>query len=223
MSWRRIANGLAKPAAFWLLAAPAFYLAWRWARVFAYDPAVHGTALLVMDPYLADPVGATHVFLGDTAIRVLLLSLAMTPLRDWTGWSGWVRIRRRVGLFAFGYVAAHIAVYVGFELQWSLAKLWDDVLVRRYITVGMLSFALLIPLAVTSHNAMIRRLGPVRWRRLHWLAYPIAVLAVLHHIWVEKGLQMEPLVHAGVLAVLLGHRVVMFTRRELRARALAAP
>lgn len=190
--------------------------------MWTYDPNAPAALDAIIDPFFVDPVGVTHVFLGDTALRILLLSLAMTPLRDWTGWSGWILIRRRVGLFAFGYTLAHVSVYVGVELGWSLTKLMEDTVERRFITVGMAALVLLIPLAVTSHNAMIRVLGAVRWRRLHWLAYPIAILAVVHHIWVEKGLQLEPLIHGGVLAVLLGHRLVRWGQKRLRPRRAAS-
>lgn len=216
---KRAARRWIKPVAFWVLLAPGLFLVWKWVGVWTYDPSSPAALDVLVDPFFVDPVGVSHVILGDTALRVLLVSLAMTPLRDWTGWGGWILVRRRVGLFAFGYALAHLAVYFGVELSWSLAKLAEDIGERRYITVGMAALVLLIPLAITSHNRLIRALGPVIWRRLHWLVYPIAVLAVTHHVWVEKGVQLEPLVHAGVLAVLLGHRVVRGVARGVAGRA----
>lgn len=186
-----------KPIAFWVLIAPLAWLVWQW------------TALLSGWPHALgfNPIEATHRFLGDTAIRVLLATLALSPLRDWTGWSGWILVRRRAGLFAFGYAALHVVAYLGFDLLFSLPALWEDVVRRRYITAGMAAFALMAPLAATSHNAAIRRLGARAWRRLHMLVHPIAALAVLHHFWMVKGDQVAPLVHGAILAVLFAHRL----------------
>lgn len=202
---RHWAKRLIKPVAFWLLAAPGLWLLWQWAALLG--GLAHGLGF--------NPIETTHRFLGDTALRVLLVGLALSPLRDWTGWSLWIVIRRRVGLFAFGYVVLHLLAYVGFDQQFSIPALWDDVVARRYISVGMVAFVLLVPLAITSHNTMIRRLGPVVWRRVHWLVYPIAALGVLHHYWMVRGEQLAPWVHGGILAVLLAHRVVRWAGQRL--------
>lgn len=154
-----------------------------------------------------NPAEWTHRFLGDTALRILQIALAITPLREITGWGQLLRVRRRIGLAAFFYALLHIVAYLWFDLLWSMAALWEDVLKRTYITLGMAAVALMTPLALTSTNGMIRRLGAAAWRRLHWLVYPAAVLGVLHHIFMVKGVQPEPLVHAAILALLLGWRV----------------
>ncbi len=206
-------KSVAKPVAFWLLAAPALWLAWQWVLLFTHQPNALGF----------NPIEATHHFLGETAIRVLLITLAMSPLRDWTGWSGWILIRRRVGLFAFGYAVLHLLAYFGLDLFFSVSALWNDVVLRRYITAGMAAIVLMTPLAMTSHNAMIKRMGAKAWRRLHWLIYPAAALAVLHHIWMEKGAQIGPLVHAGILIVLLGHRVILTIWRRTKRHAAQSP
>lgn len=154
-----------------------------------------------------NPAEYIHHFLGDTAIRVLLATLAVTPVRDITGWAPVILIRRRIGLAAFFYALLHIVAYLWLDLLWSLSALWEDVLKRMYITLGMAAFALLVPLAVTSTNGMIRRLGRTAWERLHWLIYPIAVLAVFHQTLMTKSLQWGEIVHGGILAVLLLWRV----------------
>jgi len=163
-----------------------------------------------------EPVAATHHFLGQTAIRILLISLAITPFRDLTKWAPIMRVRRRIGLAAFWYGLLHLLAYFGADLFFSLPKLWEDVLERTYITFGMAAFVLLIPLAVTSFDAMIRRLGALQWRRLHMAVYLIAALAVTHHFFAEKGLQPGPLIHIGILALLLGYRIwkAVETRRK---------
>ncbi|MCG8443377.1 MAG: sulfoxide reductase heme-binding subunit YedZ [Caulobacterales bacterium] len=184
------------PLAFWILMAPLLWLAWQWIALLAGWPNALGF----------NPIQATHHFLGQTAIRVLLVALAITPARDWTGYAPLLRIRRRVGLFAFGYALLHLLAYFGLDLFFSLSALWADVVERTYITFGMAALVLLIPLAITSHNALIRQLGSARWRRLHWLVYPLAALAVTHHVFAERGAQLGPWAHAGILAALLGWR-----------------
>jgi sulfoxide reductase heme-binding subunit YedZ len=186
-----------KPLTFWLLALPGLWIGGQWVAYWLAWPNDLGF----------NPAQYTHHFLGETAIRVLLVALAVTPFRDWTGWAPIMRVRRRIGLFAFAYALMHVAVYLALDLELSLAKLWEDVLERTYITFGMAALALLIPLAITSHDALIKALGAVRWRRLHWAVYPIGVLAVVHHFFAEKGDQPGPWVHAAILAVLLGWRV----------------
>ena len=208
------------PLTFWLLMAPLFWLAWQWVAALMGWPNTLGF----------NPIQTTHHFLGQTAIRVLLLALAITPLRDWTGWSPILRIRRRVGLFAFGYAVLHLLAYFGLDLLFSLSALWEDVVLRTYITFGMAALAMLVPLAITSNPAVIRAMKAAQWRRLHQLVYVLAPLAVLHHWYAEKGFQMGPVVHAGVLALLLGWRVAKWagvakprSKRRVSAVAGAQP
>lgn len=180
------------------LLAPAVWLTAQWFAVVNGWPST-------LDRF--NPIQDTHHFLGETAIRTLLVTLAVSPFRDITGWAPIIRVRRRIGLAAFFYALLHVTVYFWLDLGLSVAGLWEDVLERTYITFGMLALLGLIPLAITSHNEMIKRLGALAWRRLHWLVYPIAVLAVVHHYFAEKGAQLGPWVHAGILAALLGWRV----------------
>jgi sulfoxide reductase heme-binding subunit YedZ len=143
---------------------------------------------------------------GDWSLRFLLLTLAVTPLRRLTGWNGLQRFRRMLGLFAFFHVCLHFGVYLIFDQFFDLSAIIADVAKRPYITVGFAAFVLLIPLAVTSTNRMIKRLGR-NWQRLHRLVYLIAILGVLHYLWLVKADLREPLMYAGILAVLLGYRL----------------
>jgi len=194
---RSFAKHWLKPLTLFLLVLPFVWIAGQW-----------GFLLSGMENDLGfEPVAATHHFLGQTAIRILLISLAITPFRDLTRWAPVMQVRRRIGLAAFWYAILHLLAYFGADLFFSLPALWEDVVERTYITFGMAALALLIPLSVTSFNSMIRKLGAERWNQLHMAVYLIAILAVTHHFFAEKGLQPGPLIHAGILALLLGWRL----------------
>ena len=154
----------------------------------------------------ANPVETLSHRTGDWSLRFLLLTLAVTPLRRLSGWNSVQSYRRMLGLFAFFYVSMHFAVYLIFDQFFDGRAILADIAKRPYITVGFAAFLLLIPLAATSTNAMIRRLGR-NWRRLHRLVYLIGVLGVLHYLWLVKADHTEPLLYGGVLAVLLGYRL----------------
>ena len=172
----------------------------------------------------ANPIEATNRFLGDWALRFILITLAITPLRELLGWSVLARFRRMFGLFAFTYVVLHFSSYVILDQFFHWGEIWADIVKRRYITVGMINLTLLMPLVLTSTNAMVRRLGGRRWQALHRLVYPIAALAVLHFYMMVKADVREPLVYAGLLAALLGYRVVAgLRRRAARRRRGASP
>lgn len=146
----------------------------------------------------------THVT-GKTALNLLLITLMVSPLRALTGDVRWLRLRRMMGLWAFTYAALHFTVYAVLELDLSLADLGRELAKRPYIWVGAAALLALIPLAVTSTDRMMRRLGR-RWRTLHRLVYPIAVLGVWHYWWQVKADIREPLIYASALALLLGWR-----------------
>jgi len=203
---RTFARHWLKPLTLAALLAPAIYLAADWISAVNGGPNDLGF----------NPVQTTHHFLGETAIRVLLVTLAISPIRDITGWAPIALVRRRIGLAAFFYALLHLLAYVGLDLQFSMPGLVKDVLKRTYITFGMAAFVLLIPLALTSTNGMIRRLGRKTWDRLHWLIYPLAILAVTHHFFAEKGLQPGPLIHITILTLLLGWRVVRWIIAKTR-------
>ena len=155
----------------------------------------------------------THVT-GKTALNLLLITLAVSPLRDITGMPTWLRLRRMMGLFTAFYAALHFLVYAVLELDLSVADLGRELAKRPYIWVGAAALLALVPLAVTSTDRMMRRLGR-RWQTLHRLVYAIAVLAVWHYWWQVKADIREPLLYATVLALLLGWRLWRWRRRRV--------
>ena len=159
----------------------------------------------------ANPVETISHYSGDWSLRFLLLTLAVTPLRRVTGWNRLQHFRRMLGLFTFFYVCLHFSVHLVFDQFFDLQAIVKDVAQRPYITVGFAGWLLLIPLAITSTQAMIKRLGR-NWQRLHRLVYVIGVLGVLHYLWLVKADLTEPLIYAGVLAVLLGYRLWWWIR-----------
>jgi sulfoxide reductase heme-binding subunit YedZ len=173
------------------------------------------------DNLTVNPIEYITRELGETALLLLLASLALTPLRLLFGLGWLVTLRRLLGLFAFFYVCLHFAVWIVLDHFFDWHTMIDDVVKRPWITVGVLALLLLTPLAATSTTGMIRRLGGVAWRRLHRLVYVAAVLGVLHYVWLAKKVLIAPWVYAAVLGVLLGVRVVDAVRRLVRRRRLA--
>lgn len=160
---------------------------------------------------------------GLTVLVSLLVTLSITPLRRLTGWNEVIRIRRPIGLTAFWYALLHFLTYVVFDQSLSVADITEDVAKHPWVLVGFASFLMLVPLAVTSTNGWIRRLGGRRWQRLHSLIYPAALGGVLHFLWLVKKDVRTPLYFAVVLAVLLGVRLwVSRTPRRVPARASAS-
>jgi methionine sulfoxide reductase heme-binding subunit len=154
----------------------------------------------------ANPVEFVIRSLGIWALTFLLITLAVTPLRRLTSWNALIRLRRMLGLFAFFYVCLHFMTYIGVDQFFDLSAIWVDIVKRPYITIGVTCFLLLVPLAVTSTNAMQRRLGGKRWQQLHRLVYVIAIGGVVHYwMLVKKDIRL-PLTYAVVLALLLGLR-----------------
>lgn len=160
----------------------------------------------------ANPIEYCNRFLGDWALRFLLIALAVTPLRQLSGWSAVGRWRRMLGLFAFFYVLLHLTSYVALDQFFDWTAIGREIAKRRYITLGMAAVLLLIPLGLTSADSMIRRLGGRRWRALHRLVYVIAPLGVAHHWMMVKKDIAEPALHAAILAALLGWRVAAWLR-----------
>jgi sulfoxide reductase heme-binding subunit YedZ len=155
----------------------------------------------------ANPIEAVTRGLGDWALRLLLVTLAITPLRRATGWPWLMKLRRMLGLYVFFYASLHLVAYLWLDQFFDWTEIGRDILKRPFITAGMLAFLLLVPLAVTSSNAMVRRLGGRRWQRLHRLIYPLAMIAVLHFAWMVKVDITEPAIYGVILAVLLGLRL----------------
>ena len=161
----------------------------------------------------ANPVETITHTTGEWTLRLLLATLAITPLRHLTGWVWLTRLRRMVGLFAFFYLVLHFTTYAVLDASLDLAYVIEDVADRLYITAGFAAFVMLVPLAATSTNAMVRRLGPLRWRRLHRLVYAAAICGALHYLWLVKADLREPLIYATILAVLLAARLPIVVHR----------
>lgn len=155
----------------------------------------------------ANPVEALSHRTGDWTLRFLLVTLAVTPLNKRFGWSRLVPLRRMLGLYAFFYASVHFLVYLVLDRSLLLPEILTDVAKRPYITVGFAVWLMLVPLAITSNNAMIRRLGGKRWKQLHRLVYACGVGGVLHYIWLVKSDITEPLMYGAILAVLLLSRM----------------
>ena len=171
-----------------------------------------------MDDLTVNPIEYVTRELGETALRLLLASLALTPLRILFGISWPVTLRRLLGLFAFFYVCLHFAVWIVLDHFFDWRTMGDDIVKRPWITVGVTALLLLVPLAATSTTGMIKRLGGVAWRRLHRLVYVAATLGVLHYIWLAKKVLIQPWVYAAVLAVLLGIRAGDAVRKLVKRR-----
>jgi sulfoxide reductase heme-binding subunit YedZ len=154
----------------------------------------------------ANPVEELIHGFGIWGLNFLLITLAVTPLRRLTGMGWLLHFRRMLGLFAFFYVLMHFLTYAGLDQHFDLPLIFEDIAERPFITVGFTAFLLLIPLAVTSTNAMMKRLGR-RWQKLHRLVYLIAILGVVHFYWQVKLDTLEALIYAAILAVLLGYRL----------------
>jgi sulfoxide reductase heme-binding subunit YedZ len=165
----------------------------------------------------ADPVAEALNQLGLVALIFLVASLSCTPLKTIFGWTWPIRIRRELGLFAFFYALLHVSTYSGIDQSLNLRAIFADVVKRKFIFVGFAAFVLLVPLAWTSTQASVRRLGFARWKRLHRLAYVAGCLAAIHFIWRVKADLLEPLIYAGILAALLLMRAVSYARSRAAA------
>ena len=195
-----------------------------WLYAIGLMPAVWTFYLAVGDQLGADPMKTLERTLGLWALRFLIASLAITPLRR-LGGPNLIRYRRALGLLAFYYAAPHVAVYVGLDQGLDVAAIWKDIVKRPYITVGMVAFLTLIPLAATSNTTMIKKLGGAAWQRLHRWVYLAAAAAAIHFIMLVKSWPAEPLVYAAIVAALLLFRAVDrvpgITQKRQRVRAVA--
>jgi sulfoxide reductase heme-binding subunit YedZ len=169
----------------------------------------------------ANPLDFVTRTTGTLTLVFLLLTLAVTPLRKLTGVQWLIRFRRMLGLYAFFYGFLHLLTYVWFDKSFDFAAIAQDVWRRRFIMVGMFAFFLLIPLAVTSTNAMIKRLGGKRWALLHKSTYLVAVAGVLHFYMLVKADTRKPILFAAVLALLLGYRLFVSYSNRLKAKPLS--
>ncbi len=171
----------------------------------------------------ANPIAEALNLLGLMALVFLIASLACTPAKTVLGWTWPNRLRRMLGLFAFFYAALHVALYAGVDQGLAWKAIWTDVVKRKFIFVGFAAFVLLIPLAWTSTQDAVRRLGFVAWKRIHRLAYLAAALAAIHFVWRVKKDVTEPAIYATILAVLLAVRLFTFARTKARNRREVPP
>lgn len=171
----------------------------------------------ITDQLGADPMRYLEQALGLWALRFLIATLAITPLRQLFS-INLLRYRRALGLLAFYYALLHLVTYLVLDQGLDLAAIGADIVKRPYITIGMATFVVLVPLALTSTNAAIRRMGGQAWARLHRLVYIAAIGAALHFILVVKSWPMEPLVYAAIVAGLLGYRFVRSTIKKAQPR-----
>ena len=191
----RIARAF-KPFVFVVLSAPAVWLAYA----------------LATDQLQGDVVKILEIDTGTLALRSLAYTLAITPLRQLTGWAWLATYRRMLGLFVFFYATVHMSIYFGLDLELQFGEIWASILKRPYITIGMISWLILVPLAITSPNAIAKKLGGVRWKRLHRLTYVVAITATTHYLWAVKKDTFWPLVYFALFAALLLVRVVRWRR-----------
>jgi sulfoxide reductase heme-binding subunit YedZ len=154
-----------------------------------------------------DPAKTITTVTGDWTLRLLLLTLSVTPIRRLTGWHGVIRLRRLLGLLTFGYAMLHVATFVAVSHQFDLLAMFDDFSDHPYLLLGVTAFLLLVPLAMTSNNAMVKRLGGRTWQKLHQLVYLAAVLGMLHYLWPLRPTIIEPLIDGLWLFALLGYRL----------------
>ena len=175
----------------------------------------------LFDGVYANPAEALEHATGFTALWFLLSSLAATPLRTLTGLSGFTRLRKPLGLWAFGYALIHLGCYLVFDQSLLWGEIWYDIRERPYITVGFTAFLILLALAVTSPDFMARRLGGRRWKALHRMVYVAAALGVLHFLWLVKLDITRPVVAAMVLIALLALRLPAVQARTRTARTPA--
>ncbi|MCK8485467.1 protein-methionine-sulfoxide reductase heme-binding subunit MsrQ [Aliiroseovarius sp. S2029] len=159
----------------------------------------------------AEPVKALEHELGRLALKALILGLCVTPLRAMTGLN-LIRFRRAIGVLTFYFVSVHLLVWLVLDVQ-ILSEIWKDILKRPYITIGMAAFLLMVPLAITSNNWSVRKLGP-RWRKLHRLVYPIAILGGVHFVMIGKTWEKDALLYLAIILALLGWRVMQTAKKR---------
>ena len=172
------------------------------------SPLIYLVFLLFTGGLGIDPVKALEHQVGKIGFQFLVAVLAVTPLRRFVG-VNLIKFRRTLGLLAFFYIAVHLAIWLVLDIQLFWGEIWTDILKRPYITIGMIGFVLMLPLAITSNNASIKRMGPAKWKMLHKLTYLAGIAGALHYIWLLKGWQIEPLAYMAVILGLLATRIRM--------------
>lgn len=177
-------------------------------------PALWLTIQLFAGGLGVDPVKVLEHRSGEIGLQFLVAGLAITPLRRFMG-VNLIRFRRQIGLMGFFYILAHLSIWLLLDIQLLWDQVWADILKRPYITIGMLAFALMLPLAVTSNNLSIRKLGAATWRNLHKLTYAVVPLGAIHFVMVVKGWQIEPFIYLGLALALLILRIRIAQYRRI--------
>ena len=199
----------------------------KWTKVVAFVLCLLPLGILVWEGFHggwgANPTQFLEHATGDWILRFLAITLLVTPLRKIFGLTQLIRFRRMFGLFAFFYACVHFSLYIGLDQVLDFHGIWADVMKRKYITVGFTGFVLMIPLAVTSTAAMVRRMGYRRWQMLHRLIYASAIAGVIHFYWLVKSDIHLPLEYAAIMAVLLGWRVYDWYSNRGRKPEQGAP
>lgn len=149
-------------------------------------------------------------YLGEWALNFVLLALAITPFRKIFGWTVLARYRRMIGLFAFFYAFLHLSSYIALDQAFDWSEIWADIVKRTYITLGMISVVILTALTITSPIPIAKKLGAKRWQKLHKLAYVAGILGCIHYLMMVKGFQIEPIIYAAILSILLGYRAYIW-------------
>lgn len=152
-----------------------------------------------------EPINALEREYGEIGLKLMVIGLAVTPLRKYAG-INLLKFRRAIGVTTFFFILAHFSVWALLDVG-SLSRVWEEILKRPYVTVGMASFLMLIPLAITSNNLSLRKMGAATWRQLHKLTYPAAVLGAVHYLWLVKGFQLEPIIYLIIIGGLLALRI----------------
>ena len=194
----------------------AKYMPWLKAALFvaALLPLARLIVFGLTDRLGANPIEFITRSTGTWTLVFLLITLTVTPLRKLSGWHSSIKLRRMFGLYAFFYACLHFTTYIWLDQFFDLASIYKDVIKRPFITVSFPSFLLMIPLALTSTNAMVRRLGGKRWQRLHRLVYVIAIGGVIHYWWLVKKDITDPAIYAFILTLLLAYRILVAVRKR---------
>jgi methionine sulfoxide reductase heme-binding subunit len=207
-----IALSRLKPVAFVLCLSPAAVLAWDFWGVTHNRPEALG----------ANPIREAEIFTGLWTLRFLAITLAVTPVRELLGLGALARYRRMFGLFTFFYACVHLSMWVGVDWFFDWGAMGGEIVKHKYILIGMTTFVLLLPLALTSTNGAVRRLGGARWARLHRLVYVCAITGTIHYLWAVKKDTLFPLIYLAVFVALLGFRMWEHYVGPVRPRARRA-
>jgi len=194
----------------------------RWTKVAVFIACLTPLGLLAWDAYTqnlgANPIEKITHATGDWTLRFLLITLSITPLRKLLQFPNLIKLRRMLGLYAFFYGCLHFLTYVWLDKFFNLHEMIADIEKRKFITIGLTAFTLLVPLAITSTRGWIQRLGGKRWQMLHRLIYGSAICGVIHYLWLVKADIRKPIEYGIILAVLLSYRIVVWIMPKFRAR-----